>query len=165
MRRYLDAIGDAELVRRTGRVSQLSGLGSRGPTVPGPHCISLPGLSRLYPRSASPSFSLSRLPVSHLTRDVPTRSGVQLHLARRTGSSAFRPPVKLLVYFSHPDEHQLRIAAPTTDPAIICFHRLPSRTQAHPGRRPTPACSGLATLAADTYVRPLKDHAKSQDYR
>jgi hypothetical protein len=116
-----------------------------------PHPTSITSLasSPLSAGSAAPPAFLPRLCASHFTRERPRSHGVRLHPGRRTGSSASRQPFASFVFLNHLEEHQLRIAAPGTDPLFISPLRHPGRTRAHSSRRPTPACSGLAALAAD----------------
>ena len=115
------------------------------------HRTSIPCLAS-SPLSAGgttvPAF-FPRLCASHFTRSVLTSHGVRLHPGRCTGCSASRQPLESFVFVSHLEEHQLRIAAPGTNPVYISPRRHLGHTWAHPSRRPTPACSGLATLAAD----------------
>ncbi len=104
-----------------------------------PTSIPPPDLSRLCPRGATSSVSPLPFPTSHLTRGVPTRSGVRLHVARRTGSSTLRAPLKPFAFISHEDEHQLRIAAPNTSRV----HLLPSPSLALPGPSGSPPNPGV----------------------
>ena len=120
--------------------------------------------SRLSLRLGSPQVAplfrpSSRGSVPHISLEsVLSSHGVLLRSRRRAGSSASRQPFGSFVFFSHLEEHQLRIAEPGTDPVFISPPRHPGRTRAHSSRRPTPACSGLASLAADAYVRPMASH-------
>ena len=118
-----------------------------GLLTPLPSRLSLPLRS---PRAAPLLRPSSRGSVPHISLEsVLTSHGVRLHPGRRTGSSASRQPFASFVFLSHLEEHQLRIAAPGTNPVFISPRRHPGRTRAHSSSRPTPACSGLATLAAD----------------
>jgi hypothetical protein len=116
-----------------------------------PHRTSIPSLASVQVSAGGttvPTF-LPRLRASHFTRGVLTSHGVRLHPGRCTGCSASRQLFESFVFVSHLEEHQLRIAAPGTTPVFISPRRHTGRTRAHSSRRPTPACSGLAALAAD----------------